>query len=299
MSPIVLDPPIVTAGSGAPDRSLPGSGKAIPTMVARTVFEINGLIMNQRDNKDVIWVEEIDGLYDADVRDSREANTDRDGEQFYGGLYAGKPLVLTGFIEAGTMEKLEDMMFAFNEAWDNITEESMLVGRTGDVQRDWMVNVVKVQSVAMKDKQDSYRWKRQFMLSLRSSSPSIYSYLLRTASQQLSGGNNVSVTNLGNRPATPRILLFGAQTGAEITNNNTGEVFRLKDGWQIPAGRYYEIDFEAGTIYDDLGVNRFGAFDSTSDWFKLPRRSTSVLSVASTARDANAAITVYWRDTYK
>jgi Phage tail protein len=297
--PIILDPPEITAGSGAPNRSLPGSGKAIPTMVARTVFEINGLIMNQRDNKDVIWVEEIDGLYDADLRDSREPNPDRDGEQFYGGLYSGKPLVLTGFIEAGTMEKLEDMMFAFNEAWDDISEESMLVGRTGDVQRDWMLNVAKVQSLAMKDKQDSYRWKRQFMLSLRASSPSIYSYLLRQASTQLSVSNNVTVTNLGNRKATPRILLFGAQTGAEITNNSTGEVFRLKDNWVIPAGRYYEIDFEEGTIYDDLGNNRFAAFDSTSDWFKLPKRSTTILSVASTGRDANAAMTVYWRDTYK
>lgn len=297
--PIVLDKPQVTRGGGAPDRRLPGSGRAVPTLVAATMFEINGLVMNQRQNLDYYHIESIDGLYDAEVRDSREINADRDGETFYGGMYAGKPLSIEGWIKAGSRSKLEDMAYALGEAWDDLSVETPLIGRTGDITRDWQVFVVKTQPVAMKDQQDSYEFKRPFMIACRSSKPRIYGVQLKQAAVDLNAGNSVVVENYGNRPAIPRILLFGAQTDVAIANSATNQTFRLKPGWTIPNGRYYEIDFEEGTIFDDLGVNRFDSFDHTSDWLTLKRESSQTLTVTSSGHTASSAITVYWYDTYK
>src|SRR4051812_44185737 len=130
--PVVLDPVAITKGTGVPDRSLPGSGLSIPTSIAKMVFDMRGLIVNNRDDIDRYWLNKIDGLYDAEVRDNRDINADRDGETFYGGLYSGKPLVVDGNIWARRYEKWLDMRSALSEALDDITDEFPLIERTGE-----------------------------------------------------------------------------------------------------------------------------------------------------------------------
>lgn len=278
---------------------MPGSGTAIPTSILTTSYEVNGLVINNRDDLEHYWIDEIDGLYDAEVRDSREVNTDADGEVFLGGLYAGKPLSISGKIRAQTYEKMLDMQMALSEAFGEINVEYPFIGRTNDINRDWVVHVVKTAAIAMKDVQDTNQYRRNFLIQLRASKPGIFSLWEKQAHQLLSDGNNITVDHLGNKKAFPRILLFGRQTDVAVSNNTTGQQFRLKEGWTIPAGRYYEIDFENGEIIDDLGVNRFDSFDHTSDWLQLERSASQVLTIISTNRDASAAATVYWRDTYR
>lgn len=299
--PVVLDPPALTRGSGAPDRSLAGSGLAVPTSLAKTVYDARGLLLNNRGDIDRYWLSKIDGLYDAEVRDSRDVNADHDGETFYGGLYAGKPLTVEGNLWARQYEKWLDMRMALSEAFDDISDEFPLVGRTGDFTRDWVIYVVKTAQISMADYLDGPWFKTDFQLQLRASRPRIYSYQIHSASTNLNTSNFIQVTNRGNREAVPRILLFGAQNNVVINVDTNGQQFRLKPAHPIPAGRYYEIDFDPNnsSIVDDLGVNRFNDYDHTSDWIELPRNVMTTLEIVSDGRDANAAATVYWQDTYK
>lgn len=293
--PVLLDPPSVTKGSGDAMRSLAGSGTTIPTSLAKTAFEANGLTFNIASDIDRIRVAKMSGLYDANVRDNRDVNPDRDGETFYGGLYSGKPIIIEGDIWARQYEKWLDMRSALAEAFDPLDAEFPLTGRTGDFTRDWVLYVVKTSDMGMDDYLDGPWFKTAFNIPLRASRPYIFGYQLKSAH----GTTQAVVANLGNRNAQPRMLLPGQQQDVVVDVDTTGQQFRLKAGRQIPAGRYYEIDFDAGTVMDDLGVNKFDDYDSASDWLYIPKNATTTFTLSNTVTDGNQGITVYWQDTYK
>lgn len=296
--PIVADPPLVTAGSGASDHWLPGSGRAVPTSLLHTQYEYNGLRINNRSDLDCYFVKKISGLYDADITQTTEDNPDRHGQTLYGGLYRSRPLVITGYIRAGSYGKMEDMAGALGEAFDVIDRELPFIGRLGDIDHEWQIWCSKSGSMAIDDEQTTMDFRRDFMVTLKATDPFIYGVRERSASQNLNIGNTIICTNLGNREVTKwRTLLYGAQSNVTIVQNTTGQSFKLTG--TIPAGRIYTIDWLEGTIEDDLGNNVFNQYDHTTDWLYLARSSDNVLTVTSTGKDANAAITSYWSDTYK
>ena len=91
------------------------------------IFEYNGLVMNDRRWIDQYRITRVTGLDDADVRDNRESNPDRDGETAGRSLYGGRTISITGYVQAGNLDYLRYMWAQFKAATDNLFEKDLLL----------------------------------------------------------------------------------------------------------------------------------------------------------------------------
>lgn len=101
------------------------------------VWEYNGLVMNDRRRPDHYRIDDIGGLDDPDVRDSREDNSDRDGETAFDAFYSGRTITLSGKIKAHSMMKLTELRRNLKAAFRDLVERP-LVSRFNDVYEDWI-----------------------------------------------------------------------------------------------------------------------------------------------------------------
>lgn len=172
--PLVLPKPSAGLGTGDVEDYVPGSGLAVPTGV-ESLFEFNGLVMNVINAVETYLILKVDGLDDADIRDTRENNPSDDGEEVGNAYYGGRTIILTGQIQAGSLEKLRDMQYALRSAFAPLVEQALIV-RTGKWDRDHVVYCRKSAKLQMTEEQKDGRWFRDFMLTLRASNPRILSY---------------------------------------------------------------------------------------------------------------------------
>lgn len=194
--PLVIPKPLTGAGTGSQTDYVRGSGTAVPTGV-ESLIEFNGLIMNDIYLVETYLVKVIDGLDDADVRANAEANPDDDGEEPDNPLYGGRTIILTGTIEAYSLEKLRDMQYALRTAFAPLYEMP-LVFRTGNRDRDHYVMARKSAKTQMKETQTDNRWFRDFMITLRASNPRILSYAEKEKVRVFSFYDDFSANNANN-----------------------------------------------------------------------------------------------------
>lgn len=88
-------------------------------------IEYNGLLINDRNQSDVIRVNSITGLDGADIRDSREPKPSAHGEFVYDAFYAGRTLTLTGNLETGSNQVLRKMERDIKAAFAPLIESSL------------------------------------------------------------------------------------------------------------------------------------------------------------------------------
>jgi hypothetical protein len=196
--PLVLPKPSTGPGVGSPTDYVPGSGLAVPTGI-ESLFEYNGFLMNDITLVETYLILKVDGLDDADVRDTRENNPADDGEEPGEAFYGGRTVILTGQIQAGSLNKLRDMQSAMKSAFVTLVERPLIV-RTGNWERDHFVRARKVGKIQMLDEQKDGRWFRDFMITMRASNPRIFSYKEYVAQRifsfydDFSSGVNVNYT---------------------------------------------------------------------------------------------------------
>src|SRR4051812_26030900 len=123
---ITLPEPSVGLTSGDPLLALPGTGQSSPPGV-EAILEWRGAYLNNRNVIDTFIIDEIDGLGDADVRDSREVNPTSHGETPFSSLYGGRPIVLTGKIRAHTLWKMRDMQQGLRQLFVDLDNEYPLI----------------------------------------------------------------------------------------------------------------------------------------------------------------------------
>jgi hypothetical protein len=228
--------------------TLPGSGIAIPGGL-ECMFEYNGLYMNIKKNVDRYRITNIDGLGDADIRDTREVNTDSDGETPYNSFYGGRTIVITGVIDTYTIPKLRDMQFALRQAFADISKEMPLIFRTGNFTNDHKIYCKKIGSNAMVETQASVSARRDFQISLRASNPRFLSFYEKFLDVSLDGTFHSTPTflgnvhNAGNYKASPVFRIYGPSVGGiTIINDSTSQKFSIA---RIPGGEYYEYNLGA------------------------------------------------------
>lgn len=186
-----LPPPPPGYGDGLHDLSVVGSGAAQPRGLEVT-FEYNGLKFNTVNTIDKIRITQIDGLADADVRDSRDTNPSAHGETTYPSYYGGRTITLTGRIEAHSLFKLRDMQQALRQAFNDISRERVLIFRTNDPNDDIILACKKSTAMTMLESQTDYRFFRDFLITLRASNPRFLSYLTQSSSSSFSFLDNFS-----------------------------------------------------------------------------------------------------------
>lgn len=297
-----LSPFTIGLETGDPNLSVVGTGLSIPWGID-AVFEYNGFLFNDRTTVDKIRVTGIDGLDDADVRDTREDNPVEDGETEFDSLYGGRTLVFNGRIEAFQRDKLRDMQQAFRTAFLDISRERPLHFLTNNASTHHYINCKKSSSIKWTEEQKTHGvYFRDFQLTLRASDARFLRNQKTSIDIDPDTDTNTTLSNFGNFSSKPTITIFGGMTDVEfnLEYSDTVLVFKLKDGVEIADGDFYKLDMRTRSIKNSDGDSVFNDVDTTSDFFKLPTGLSSFVIPAGKCNttSGNAGINIQFRDSY-
>lgn len=292
-------------GDGQPGNlTLPGSGFAVPAGL-EAVLEYNGLLLNVQKNVDRYKITNIDGTSDADVRDTREANTDDDGETPYNSFYGGHSIVISGTIQTYSIAKLRDMQQALRAAFVDIRNEYPLYFRTGDYSKDHYINCKKVAPISGVEQQAGMPVNRDFQITLRASNPRFLSYYQHMIDQypavptdQASDYPIATITNIGNFPAQPIFRIYGpTTTGVTFANQNTGDTFTIAGGTAY--NDYLEFNPAAKTLKSSDGTNQWNMLSDDSDYMTLQGAAAGHTgeNVITYYGDASR-VQIWWNDSW-
>jgi hypothetical protein len=304
--PITFAEPIIGYGTGSARGPLPGSGLAVPAGV-EAVLEYDGLYLNVTNNVDRYKVKTIDGFDDADMRDMREDNPGDDGETAYPSFYSGRPISLTGTIQAYTLEKMRDMIMALQIAFSNIRVEKPLIIHGRTVPQKVFINCRKNGKIAVQETQSDMRFFRDFLIPLRASNFRIMS--LERPAMTVSGLNAgaasvMSITNLGSYPAQCQIILQGGMTEPRVTNLTNASMVKFEPGTVLPsATSKRDISSFQGErwVKDENGNNKYNEITIDSTWVTLEPGVNNIEFYASAISGVagDRKLTIYWRHTWK
>ena len=192
------------------------------------IIEYDGYQINKRDQVDAVLVTQIDGLADADIRDTREVNPGYDGERAFNSYYGGRTIVLSGKIRAGTLNKMRDLQEGLKGIFSVLQEKSLVFRFPSDPTRDIYINCRKSQPIVMTEIQNNWNFEREFQITLRASDPRFFSVSERVTSQDFFVDDNYS--------SDPQASLFGGSGYGnswfyvnliEDTNDVTGQLARI------------------------------------------------------------------------
>jgi hypothetical protein len=293
----IVDSPIYVpgAGDGQPGNfTLPGSGTAVPAGL-EAVLEYNGLLMNIRKNVDTYRILSIDGLADADIRDTRDVNTADDGETPYNSFYGGRTISISGTIVAYSVAKMRDMQQALRAAFADIRNEYALQFRTGDFTKDHIIYCKKVSSIAGTEQQQNFQATRDFQVTLRASNPRFLSFYQKFIDEfppkpTLNPLQISNAENIGTYTAQPIFRIYGPSTNATITNDTTQESFSIGT---IPFADYLEFDTANRTLKNSLGVNSWNLLADDSDYMGFVPGDNPIFYSGDVNR-----IQIWWRDSW-
>lgn len=280
-----------------------GTGKSGPAGVD-AVIQYKDFYMNRRDLLDTILITNIDGIADADIRDSREVNPAQDGETAFASYYGGRTIVLSGLIRAFTLNKLRDLQQDLRQAFSDISTENKLVIHSSYREPTPGAEVVitskqiyckKNQSLVMAEAQRNFAWERDFQVTLRASKPFFVSTIPKDE-EIIFGPGSVTGTleNGGNYKAQPVITITGPVTNPVITNDTNGQTITLTS---VDTGELVVIDTAERKMVNQLGANAFNRLNVSSDWLVLEGGSNQI-SISSSFYVAPARVNIAFGDTY-
>lgn len=181
---------------------------------------------NRTRTLDQLYLTDIGGLDDSDIRFSEESNFYRDGMNPLVSRVGGKTITLEGYIEASNFQSMRQIQNRFKTALGTanspalgLTENPVYFRNVWNNGFDFLLNVRKSQPLQMKDAQDSMYPRRRFLATLRSSFPFFESVGART--EVLIMGATTQIPNKGNQIALPLITFWGPFTDARLVLNNT------------------------------------------------------------------------------
>jgi hypothetical protein len=276
MSGIIVGAPY-EAGLGAGDSGghLPGTGLSIPAGV-EGIFEYNGLRMNVQAWADTYIVKTLSGFDDLRIRDTREDNPNDHGSTSLGSLYGDRTMTISGVIRAWTLYKLRDMVQAMRTAFADISQERPLIIHGIVPEQDVQIYCKKNQQLVIPEQQDKAVFERTFQIPLIASNPFFQSLQESYTPLTINAlPTSAEIVNNGNwDQARLRFQLIGPITNPVITNLRTGKFIKLNA--TIATGQTWTIDSEKRQIFDQAGVNKFDAYDVTSDWVELLNGSNTI-----------------------
>lgn len=131
-------------------------------------IEYNGKRINTKGTQDAVLITAIEGLADADIRDSRENNPGYDGETAFNSYYGGRTIVLNGILRSGSLSKLRDMQEGLKSVFATL-DEAPLVLKGTSIDRDLQIMCRKSQPITMAETQQGFNFTREFQVTLRAS----------------------------------------------------------------------------------------------------------------------------------
>lgn len=293
---------------------LPAAKAAWPAGLESTLT-YRGLVLNDLSQPDRYKIKSIQGLFDPEVRDSRENNPSRHGETAYESFYGGKQIVIQGTIIAGNLSKLRNMISDLQAAFSDISSEYPLYFTTFGSQV--YINCKKSASLEIGEEFNKRIPQHEFQITLKASDPFVYGVTENTASitptftsqrgriyngtysrtysSYTTALDSVIATNNGNFNNLPRFKITGSFGTAAIINSTTGQKIVLNAG---PGDNFYfTYSLRDNTLVDVNNISRTDVLDYISDNLYLaPGANTIKFSVSSYS--VNTKLDIYYRDTY-
>jgi hypothetical protein len=244
-----------------------------------TPLSFNNLLLNETTFIDKYRLISIEGLDDADVRDSREENPSDDGETAYDTFAGGRTIILNGRIEAFTLAKLRQMQMLLRTAFSSKVELPLYFV-TDDPDLIHYIKCKKFSKNQWGEEQKTLNtFFRDFQITLRASNPRFVLDQEETITILPSNPGSVypTTTNIplyGNFTSKPLIRIYGSTSDVRFTIQNTAQgisqTFSLQDAETnhgptgpefitVPNGAYVEISTENNTF------RGFGEFDENAD----------------------------------
>lgn len=172
--PILLEEILANLAAGSATVAMPGTGNSQPGGL-ECRFQYNGLVMHDRAYIDKIRITKIDGLQDADIRDSRENNPADHGETPFEAWYGGRTITFEGRIEAHNINKLRDMQQALRYAFSGLRESPLYFLKASSIDygaEDIRINCRKYSQIQMTEQQSNLsNVYRDFQVTVRASKP--------------------------------------------------------------------------------------------------------------------------------
>lgn len=311
-------------GSAGGGLFVPGRWRAAVTPVVigdpsfirglEATFRYNDLIFNDRDNPDRYRINKIDGLFDSDVRDSREINPDRHGETSYQSYYSGKTIVMNGTILAGNIVKMRNMVSDLQDVFADTEEHAFSVLYPNETETYCMAK--KSAPIDLAEVNSSRLISREFMVTLRASDPRFYSEPTETITitptfsahegriynldfnreyddyPQL---DQVTITNRGSTSNYPMIKFFGQLENFVIINYTTGE--RLDIDFSIASGNTLTLDQNKITLVDDNGDSKIAALSPASNLISLIP-GDNIIGFGGETFDVSAKVEIYSKSSW-
>lgn len=304
--PVVLPKFTESQGSGSPELADVGTGTARLGGV-ESYFVYGDLTLNDRSLIDTYVVREIDGLVDADLRDTREPVPQDHGEHAFDSWYSGRTIVLSGYIRAHNIHKLRDMQEALRAQFVNLDEQPLrivspfktvphheLPGEMAQPSVEIMCK--KSQPIQMREAQNNFKFNRDFLITLRAANPAYFSsYTKTSAVNQAASPHSFELTNIGNYATGPVINLVGPMTNPIISNAANGETMTITG--TIAAANTWTLDIENRRFYDQTGANKFSTLNIASDWLRLEPGEND-LTVVFTGGTAATTTNIQFRDSW-
>lgn len=286
------------------------------------IYSFNGLVLNDlHGGPDRYKINKIDGLFDAEVRDSREANPSRHGETAYQSYYGGKAITIEGTIFAGNLTKLRNMIAALQIAFSDLNEYPLYIYNYSGYQTSTpqaYINCKKAAPINIEEANTSRRMIRNFSITLRAADPFVYSttentaYIVPTKSTSIGRiynrvynltYNNIAynldgiyATNNGTFNKSPKFRIYGAFTNPFIYNYTTSQ--KILINYSADSGDYIEYDLNNHTLVDSNGVSIISALDISSDDFYLKPGQNSIGFGDPNPDIGTTTLEIKYRDSY-
>lgn len=294
---LILAKPEVGLTAGVEQAAYPGTGLAMPPGL-ESIYEYNGIYLNVLYWADKIRLTDIGGFDDAEIRDSREANPASHGETPFNAYYGGRTIVLTGRIEAYTLEKMRDMQMGLRLAFGDLTEKPLII-RTGNIDRDALIYCRKSSGLVMREVQGDFRFFREFQITLRASNPRFVSYRRHLLSGEITTADPYGVElkpfNKGNFYSQPIFIIRGGVTNPTIHNHVTDQSISITG--TIPEDDYWTINIAKKTMVNSAGESVFQFLDDGVDWIELAPRD-NIVHLHADATAGAPVFDVFWNDTW-
>lgn len=245
-------------------------------------IEFNGFKINVKNRQDAIKITSIDGLSDADVRDSRDVNPGYDGETAFSAYYGGRTIVLNGFIRAGTLNKLRDMQEGLKSIFAPLDEKPLIL-KGVTPSRDLQINCRKTQPINMAETQNGFKFEREFQVTLRASD---FRFVGRELQLETFSAANTyvessyigSIANLGNYSADT-IIRIDAPAGGLHSDTNGGHGIYIENRISQSA-EVNSNSFNATTNAVITGESLFSTISNfNNDFLKIKAKNSSTTEV--------------------
>jgi Phage tail protein len=280
---LVIPPYVAGPGGGSNIDRVLGTGLALPGLDG--FYQYNGLLMNVRDWIDTFLFRQIDGLDDADVRNSANPNPGEHGETPGNAYYGGRTISINGVIRYMHYPKMLDMRDALRATFANIQDEQQLWIRhpSGDTTLDRVVycrkqGKLEIPSISSRE--------QTFQITLRASNPRIMSYEMHSVS--INTGETIVINNKGNLFAQPRIRFFGNGTLTRTVGDiqQVMQVTSVADYVEVDTSRRYK------RIVNAAEANAYDKLTDASDFITI-EPGDNTISFTGTSN-----VMIAWRDSW-